>query len=283
VLENLAMESDRGPEAEGFARRLKNYADIFIADSLKVLDHPSATTTHLPKLCEHRAAGVTLMKELAAVARIQSGIDAPRLVIWGGNSLSERLDLLDVLAPPGTTVYMTGVAANTMIRALGGSVGRSAIEESYLAGARTLAEQLGPRLVLPIDFSVGKGPRSTDPLERDARSLQPDDMALDLGQRSIKALTGLISNSKTVVWCGSVGFFKSNHFSDGTRAVCRALAESDAFTMVAGDDSVASAHTVGQEHLSSIDCVSLGSKATLSLLKNNKLPGVLALTGSNHE
>ncbi len=283
VLENLAQEGDRGPEAETLARRIKNFADIFVSDSLRVLDEETATTTHLPRLCEQRAAGVTLMRELASVARIQSGIDMPRLVIWGGNSLSDRLDILDVLSPPGTTVYMAGVAANTMLRALGESVGKSAIEEGYLAGARTLAERLGSRLVLPADFAVGKSPRSTEAQQRDARSLQPDDMALDLGHRSIKELASLIYSAKTVVWCGSVGFFKSNAFSAGSRAVCQALAETDAFTMVAGDDSVASAHTIGEEFLPSMDCVSLGSKATLSLLKNNKLPGLTALIGSNHE
>ena len=178
---------------------------------------------------------------------------------------------------------MAGVAANTMLRALGGSVGRSAIEEGYLAGARTLAERLGDRLILPTDLMVGKSPRDSDVVARDARSLQPDDMALDLGPRSIKELAGFIAQSKTVVWYGSVGFYKSSSYSTGTKGVCRALATSDAFTMVAGDDSVASAHAVGQDELPSIDCVSLGSKATLSLLKNNKLPGVNALFGSNHE
>ena len=283
VLENLASDADMGPESETFARRLKNYVSIYVADSLRVLASESASTTHLARLCEHRAAGVSLMKELAAVARIQSGIDAPRLVIWGGNALSSRLDTLDAIAPPGTSVYLAGVAANTMIRALGGGVGRSAVEEAYLAGARTLAERLGNRLILPLDFAVGNGPRASERLERDARSLQPEDMALDLGSRSIKHLNQLIAESKTVIWCGSVGFFKASAFAIGTQAVCRALASSDAFTMVVGDDSVSSAHTVGQEYLPQIDCVSLGSTATLSLLKNNKLPGLSALFGSNHE
>lgn len=283
VLENLATEGDVGPDAEGFARRLKSYVDIFVADSLRVLSDESATTTHLPRLCEHRAAGVTLMRELAAVSRIQSRIDSPRLVIWGGNSLSSRLDVLDALAPGNTKVYLAGVAANTMLSALNGNMGRSAIEDSYLAGARSLAEQLGPRLILPIDFGVGKSPRSTDRLERDARSIQPEEMALDLGPRSIKQLSQLIAEAKTVIWCGSVGFFKSSTYSAGTQALCRALAESSAFTMVAGDDSVSAVHTVGQDQLEFIDCVSLGSTATLSLFKNNKLPGLSALFGSSHE
>lgn len=283
VLENLAFDGDIGPDAEGFARRLKGYADIFVADSLRVLSDDSATTTHLPRLCEYRAAGVTLMRELAAASRIQSRIDSPRLVIWGGNSLSSRLDVLDALAPGNTKVYLAGVAANTMLLALNGSMGRSAVEESYLAGARSLAEQLGSRLILPIDFGVGKSPRSTDRIERDARSIQPEEMALDLGPRSVKQLTQLINESRTVIWCGSVGFFKSSSYSAGTRALCKALADSSAFTMVAGDDSVSAVHTVGQDMLEMIDCVSLGSTATLSLLKNNKLPGLSALFGSSHE
>ncbi|HXS18606.1 MAG TPA: phosphoglycerate kinase [Polyangiaceae bacterium] len=283
VLENLANGGDRGPEAEALARRLKGVVDVFVADSLRVLGDESASTTYLPRLCEHRAAGVSLMRELSAVARIQSGIDNPRLLIWGGNALSARLDVLDALLVPGTVVFLAGVAANTMLQAQGHPVGRSAVEESYLAGARTLADQLGDRLILPSDLAVGKSPRATTRTERDVRSIQPEDMALDLGQRSIAQLKRLISQAKTIVWCGSVGFFKSSSYSAGTTAVCEGMAQSDAFTMVIAEDSVSAAHSVGRASLAQMDCVSLGGAATLSLLKNNKLPGLAALVGSNHE
>lgn len=283
VLENLASAGDRGPESEALARRLKGFVSIYVADSLRVLNDESATTTHLPRLCEHRAAGMSLMRELAAVARVQSGIDTPRLLIWGGNSLSGRLDVLDALLVPGTQVYFAGVAANTLLRARGASLGRSACEEGYLAGARTLMDRLGNNLLLPSDFAVGKSPRSTERVLRDAQGVQPEDMVLDLGDRSIRELKRAIGRAKTVIWCGSVGFFKSAPYADGTRAVCESLAESDAFTMVIGEDSVSAAHSLGSDLLPRVDCTSLGGASTLSLLKNNKLPGLTALYGSNHE
>lgn len=282
VLENLALDADCETDAEAFARRLLDHADVFVADSLRVLSQASATTTILPRLMEHRAAGVSLMRELSAAARVQSKIDPPRLVIWGGNSLSQRLDTLRALVDERTRVALVGVAANTMLRALGNGMGRSALEESYLAGARTLAEQLGERLVLPVDLRVATSPRDTEFTDRPVDELREREMALDLGPRSLAQLERLVSTSRTIIWCGTAGFHKSETFAQGTRRICELLAVADAFTLVAGDDSVAATHSVGGPELASrIDCVSLGSETTLSLLKDNQLPGLSALRGPN--
>lgn len=282
VLENLALDADCETDAEAFARRLLDHADVFVADSLRVLGKASATTTIVPRLMERRAAGVSLMRELSAVARIQSKIDPPRLVIWGGNSLSQRLDTLRALVDEHTRVALVGVAANTMLQALGKNMGSSALEEPYLAGARTLAERLGDRLVLPVDLRVAGSPRDTQSTDRPAGDLRQREMALDLGPRSLEQLERLVGASQTVVWCGSAGFHKSETFAVGTRRICQLLADADAFTLVAGDDSVAATHSVGGQELASrIDCVSLGSETTLSLMKDNQLPGLTALRGLN--
>jgi phosphoglycerate kinase len=283
VLENLALEADRGAGAEAFARHLASYVDIFVSDSVRTLSGESATTTILPRLVDFRAVGPTGMRELAAISRIRSGIDRPRLVIWGGNGLSSRLDVLDALSAHADQVYFVGVAANTMLRALGKNLGRSAVEEEYLAGARSLAERLGRRLILPVDVVAAESPRSENATNRVIDALGNTEMALDLGPRSSAQLAELCQRAETVVWCGTAGFFKAPQFAGGTKTICEALAKSSAFTMVTGDDSVAAAHTVGQEWIDQIDCLTLGGDAALSLLKDNKLPGLEALRGTTHE
>ncbi len=283
VLENLAREADRGPGAEAFARQLASFVDAFVCDTLRPLGIESATTTILPRILEFKAAGPALLQELQAIARIQSGIDPPRLVIWGGNSLSARIDLLDTLAEPAEKVFLVGVAANTMLRALGRPMGKSVIEDSYLAGARSLAERLGDRLVLPSDFRVAETPRASEGRVARSGQLALAEMALDLGPESCATLATLLARAGTAIWCGTVGFHKSEPFAHGTRILCKAMAESSAFTVVTGDDSVAAALTVGAKSLPSIDCLTFGGEAALTLLKENNLSGLEALRGAPHE
>lgn len=279
VLENLASEDDRGKQSEAFARQLEAFVDVYVADSVRALDGESATTTLLPRLLEERAASPSMMRELSAIDRISSRIDNPRTIIWGGNGLSARLDLLHTLAGDDARVLFCGVAANTLLRAQGGAVGRSAIEEEYLAGARTLAERLGNRMVLPLDLECATSPKADRAETRAATRIPETEMALDLGPETRRKYAEIIDASRTAIWCGTIGFHKSETFSLGTRTICEAFARTSAFTLVAGDDSVAAARAALAETLTKMDCVARGGQATLALLNENKLAGLEALRG----
>lgn len=283
VLENLAGDDDVGLQAEAFARQLQSHADIYVADSVRALSGESATTTIMPRLMEFRAASPRVMKELQAIARIGSRIDPPRFIIWGGNSLSGRLDLLQILAGDDARVFLVGVAANTMIRAEGGAVGRSAIEEDYLAGARTLREKMGNRILLPEDFITAASPKAAEGAVRPAGKIHASEMALDIGPLSIEKIEAEARKAGTLIWCGTAGFHKAEPFAGGTRAIVKILGQSPAFTLVAGDDSVAAARTIREDGVESIDCVARGGPATLALLKETKLAGLSALRGTTHE
>lgn len=283
LLENLAGDADVGPGAEAFARTLFDMVDMYVGDAPRALGLESATTTILPRLFDRRVAGLAMMAELSALARLRAGTDRPRLLIWGGNSLSERLPLLHKLVGPTDRVYLVGVPANTLVRARGGTVGRSTVEEGYLAGARTLADQLGDRLLWPSDFLVAESPKATEAKVLPEGRFRPEEMALDLGPVSIEALRVEIGRASAVLWCGTAGFHRSETFAGGTRAIARALAESAAFTMVAGDDSVAAVQAVAPEFLDAIDCVSQGGSASLALLSETKLPGLEALRGISND
>ncbi|HSC89033.1 MAG TPA: phosphoglycerate kinase [Polyangiaceae bacterium] len=279
LLENLASDEDAGSGAEAFARVLFEQFDMYVGDAPRALSFESATTTILPRLFERRVMGELLRRELAGLVHFKSGGARRRLFIWGGSSLSERLPLLHKLLGPTDRVYLVGVAANTMARALGGTTGRSTVEETYLAGARTLADQLGDRLLLPSDYAVADSVKATESRVAPAGQLRPDDLALDLGPNSRDALAAEIAAAPAVLWCGAAGFHRNEAFAAGTRAIARALAETSAFTLVAGDDSVAAVQAVGAEFLPGIDLVSAGGQSSLALLSDNKLPGLEALRG----
>jgi phosphoglycerate kinase len=220
------------------------------------------------------------MKELQAAARIRSRIDPPRLLVWGGNSLSGRLVHLQRLAGVDGRVLLVGVAANTMLRAVGGAVGRSAGDEDYLAGARTLREKLGSRLLLPKDFVTAPGLKATEGQIRPAGRVPETEMALDIGPETLALIEAEAKRAGTVIWCGTVGFHKAEPFAKGTQKLVETLAKTPAFTVVAGDDSVAAARATGGDLLDSIDCVARGGSATLALLNEKKLPGLMALRGT---
>jgi phosphoglycerate kinase len=160
-------------------------------------------------------------------------------------------------------------------------LGKSAVEEGYLAGARTLAEQLGDKLLLPEDLLCATSPKAEEAVERSPSSIGADEMALDIGPKTQSRIQKLVANAGTALWCGTVGFQKAPAFSGGTRALLNALRETTAFTMVIGDDSVAAARALGPDTLDHIDCVAQGGPATLALLDENKLVGLEALRGTN--
>ena len=281
VLENLLNEEHEGQSAEAFARKLNEYVDAYVGDSMRALAQGGATVIDLPSLVEFSAAGPQLLRELQAIARIRSGIDTPRVIIWGGNSLSNRVDLLKRLAQHAQYVVLVGVAGNTMLHALHGPLGTSKVEEEYLAGARTLFEQLGDKLILPTDLVCAASPKAAAGIERHYSALHADEMALDIGPQTRARIEELVQKAGTAIWCGSVGFQKSPTFAEGTLSLLSALKKTEGFTMVVGDDSVAAAHALGGDALASIDCVAQGGQATLALLDENKLLGLEALRGTN--
>jgi phosphoglycerate kinase len=279
VLENLAREEDTGHGAQAFSRYLFGQVDAYVGDSLRALAFESATGTLLPRFIEVKAPGLGLEAELGAYARLRSQIDSPRLLVWGGNSLTARIDVLESLLRTVDQVAFVGVPANTMLKAIGHDVGTSKTEEDALPLARTLYERLGSRLLLPVDALVGMSPRASHSEVRAVRSIRERDAILDLGPGTFDSLEKEIRNAGAVIWCGAVGLHYNPVFAQGTRRLVSAMAETRAFTVVVGEDSVAAARAVAPELTSLLDCLSEGGQASLALLTGKKLQGLDALRG----
>ncbi|MCH2110696.1 MAG: phosphoglycerate kinase, partial [Polyangiaceae bacterium] len=294
LLENLALADDTGQRAEAFARELLPYCDIFLGDSIRAFALDSATTTRLPSLVENRFASDRVIDELRSIARVLNVLSPPLLVIWGGNQMKQGVEVIRDFARSAETIAVGGLPANTLLKAKGAQLGLSAVEENFEAGARTTLEQWGDKLLLPEDFIGAASIRAAQQEVFSAERIPGDRMALDLGPRSIEALQKKVNSAGTVLWIGSVGFSRSEHFRRGTNAILEAMSASSAFTMVAGNDSVAAAlaYREPQETQSNdgsgnqpttIDCIAAGGKATLSLLRQSKLPGLEALRGNSDE
>lgn len=282
VLENLAIGSDDARADEGFARALMAYCDVFVNDALSSCDRESATTTVLPRLLEQRVAGPNLLAELEAVLRVLNPA-TPFTLVVGGSRLTDKVEVLHTLLPRCHQLCVAGVPANTMVRARGGAMGSSVVEDGYLAGARTLMDQSFGRLLVPEDFVAATSVKAATGRVAPAGELDPVEAAVDLGPKAREAIRDKIGRSGTVLWWGTIGFHKNPAFAEGTRAVVEALADSAAFTMVVGDDSVAAAHQVCPERVGDIDCLAGGGNATLALLAGKKLPGLEALRGMGHD
>lgn len=279
LLENLASEGDTGEGSEAFARELLRYVDVYVGDSLRALGAESATTTILPKLVERRYLGIGLERELRALARLRSAVDRPRLLVWGGR-LADRLPLLQRLAAHSERVFFVGVAANTLLQARGQDLGKSVVETDALALGRTVLDQLGNKVLLPADLVTSTGPKDPNTRVEIPGSLGADSSSLDVGPKTVEALTREIGRAGATLLVGTVGFFRTPEFSRGTRAVFEAMADSPGFTVVAGDDSVAAAETVPPDVRARLDALSFGGDASLALLSENKLPGLEALRGN---
>lgn len=282
VLENLARHPEDGRADEAFARQLMAYCDVFVNDALSTCEGESSTTTVLPRLLEHRVAGPSLYAELLAVLRVLNA-ERPFTLVVGGNRLTDKIEVLHHLLPRCQHVCVAGVPANTMLRARGAPLGHSHAENSYLAGARTLMDQAFGKLVLPRDVVAAPSVKAQTGRVVTAGQVDAGEVVVDLGPTTLATFREKILASATVLWWGTIGFHKNPAFAHGTRAILEALADSPAFTLVVGDDSVSAAHAVAPERLSEIDCLAGGGRATLALLAGKKLPGLEALRGMGHD
>lgn len=282
VLENLLSEPHDQDADEAFARSLLAYCDVYVNDALSTCEGESATTTILPRLLEHRVTGPALYAELEAVSQVLGTRGALTLIL-GGSKLTDKLELLNNLLPRTAHLCVAGVPANTLVRARGGAMGTSHVEDTYLAGARTLIEQTFSQLVMPQDFVVAPSVKAERGQVVAAGDLANTEAAVDLGPATVASIVEKIGLSQTVLWLGTIGFHKNPAFAEGTRAIAEAMINSSAFTMVAGDDSVAAARATCPERVSELGCLSGGGGATLALLAGKKLPGVEALRGIVHD
>ena len=247
-------------------------------DAFGAAHRAHASVVGVPALVPERGAGLLLEKEVRELSRLLEP-ERPFAAILGGAKISGKIDTLRVLARRADILLIGGGMANHFVRALGLSVGRSLLEEDKVPLAREILDfckEEGKTIALPSDFVVAKSPDDAAGARTVGISKIPADlMALDVGQKTIEQFERLLAPVKTIFWNGPMGVFEKPPFDRGTKALAMLLAESDAFTVVGGGESVAAVNAAGVA--SRFGHVSTGGGASLEFLTNGTLPGIEAL------
>ncbi len=280
LLENLRFHAGEEANDPEFARGLAALADVYVDDAFGAAHRAHASVVGVPRLLPERAAGLLLAKEVAALSRLLDP-ERPFAAILGGAKISGKIDTLRTLAHSADALLIGGGMANHFVRAIGLNVGRSLLEEDKVALAREILDTCrreGKSIAIPSDFVVAKSPDDGAHARTvGLSSIPPDQMALDVGQKTMEQFERLLEPARTIFWNGPMGVFEKPPFDRGTRALAMLLAESDAFTVVGGGESVAAANLAGVA--GRFGHVSTGGGASLEYLTNKTLPGIEALEG----
>jgi phosphoglycerate kinase len=277
LLENLRYHSGEEKNDEGFARQLAALCDVYVNDAFGAAHRAHASTAGMAAFVDKKAGGLLLKKETETLYGLLRHPQKPFVAIVGGAKVSDKIGVLTKLLTKVDTILIGGAMAYTFLKAKGEFVGKSRIEADKVTLARSVldaAAAKGVNILLPVDhIAAVEFNEKSPPLDVDA--FTEDQMGLDIGRKTRLAYLDAIKGAGTILWNGPMGVFEWENFSKGTRAIAEAVANSKAFTVVGGGDSVAAINQMG--FADKIKHVSTGGGASLELLEGQKLPGLVAL------
>ena len=285
VLENLRFHPEEEKGETAFARQLADLGNVYVNDAFGTAHRAHASTTVIAMFFpKDKMFGYLMQAEIDSVGKVLNEPQRPLTAIIGGSKVSSKIDVLENLLSKCDEVIIGGGMANTFIKANGGQVGASVVEDDHLETARTIlkkAVEKGVKLHLPTDAVVADAFADTANTDQCAADAVPDGwMALDIGPETIKVFSAAVKRSKTLLWNGPMGVFEMKSFQAGTIAVANAVAEATAggaFSLVGGGDSVAAVNQFGLAD--KISYVSTGGGAMLEYLEGKVLPGIAAIKG----
>ncbi|MBI2159022.1 MAG: phosphoglycerate kinase [Candidatus Rokubacteria bacterium] len=279
LLENLRFHPEEEANDDGFARRLAGLADCYVDDAFAAAHRAHASIAAITKHLQPAAAGVLMQQELAALGRILGAPARPLVAILGGAKVSDKLALVEHLLERVDALLIGGGMAFTFLLALGHAVGRSLVEPDRVETARAALEKArrcGARIVLPVDALVAPDLESPTGRAVGIREIPADQTGLDIGPRTVAGFATALRGARTIIWNGPMGVFEKPPFAGGTLAVARAVAESGAFSVIGGGDTIAAVAQAGVTDR--IGYISTAGGAFLEFLEGRRLPGVEALT-----
>lgn len=280
LLDNVRFEPGEEKNDEELAKKFARLGDAFVLDAFGSAHRAHASVTGVAKYLPSYA-GFLMEKEVSSIGKVLHNPEKPYWVVLGGAKVSDKIGVIENLLPKVTGMVIGGAMAFTFIKAQGGQVGKSLVEDDKLDLARDLlkrASDLGVRLLLPTDVVAAQKIEAGAPTRvMPANAIEDGWMGLDIGPESAKAFAEALQGAKTVLWNGPMGVFEVDDFAKGTLAVGEAIARLEgAFTVIGGGDSVAAANKLGMAD--KFSHVSTGGGASLELLELGTLPGIEALS-----
>lgn len=265
-------------QQETFARQLSTLGDVYVNDAFGSAHRAHASTAVVCRFMSDCVAGLLMEKELDYLGRAVEAPEHPFVAIVGGAKVSGKLEVLRNLMQKVDTILIGGGMAYTFLKAQGHEIGDSLVEDDLLSVAEeTLAcsREAGVTVLLPVDNVAADRFAADAQTQIVGKDIPAKWMALDIGPETITAYAEQIARAKTVVWNGPMGCFEMAPFAAGTMAICKAVAESDAVSIIGGGDSVSAVNKSGLQ--ARMTHISTGGGASLELLEGKTLPGVAAL------
>jgi len=274
LCENVRFNVGEKENDEALSKKMASLCDVCVQDAFGTAHRAHASTYGVTQFASVSCAGPLLVGELEALGKALDSPKRPMVAIVGGSKVSTKLTVLDALSKVVDQLVVGGGIANTFIAAQGNSVGQSLCEHDLIPTAQSLMQDC--EIPVPTDVICGKGFSEFATAEtKNASSVASDDMIFDIGPNSTAKLCEIMSNAGTIVWNGPVGVFEFDQFAKGTEQLGLAIADSDAFSIAGGGDTLAAVDKFNIED--KISYISTGGGAFLEFLEGKKLPVVEVL------
>lgn len=282
LLENTRYRKEETKNGEEFSKDLASLCDVFVNDAFGTAHRAHCSNVGVAQLADTAVVGYLMQKEIDFLGNAVENPVRPFVAILGGAKVADKLNVIDNLLEKCDTLIIGGGMAYTFLKAQGNEIGTSLVDDSKVDYCKEMiakAEKLGKKLLLPTDaVTIKEFPNPIDaPVETevyDSTAMPADRQGCDIGPKTQELFADAVKSAKTVVWNGPMGVFENPTLAEGTIAVAKALAETDATTIIGGGDSAAAVNTLGfGEKMSHI---STGGGASLEFLEGKELPGVAA-------
>jgi len=279
VLENCRVNKGEKKNVDETAKKYAALCDVFVMDAFGTAHRAEASTHGIAKFAPTAAAGILLTEELEALDKALANPARPMVAIVGGSKVSTKLTVLEALAEKCEQLEVGGGIANTFLKATGHNVGKSLCEDDLVPTAQALIEKMtarGATIPIAVDVVCGKKFDANEPaVLKDAGDVADDDMIFDIGPKSAQQLADIIMKAGTVVWNGPVGVFEFDQFGEGTKTIAMAIANTNAFTLAGGGDTIAAIQKY--DIYDKVSYISTAGGAFLEYLEGKVLPAVAIL------
>jgi phosphoglycerate kinase len=279
LLENVRFNKGEKKDNADLAKQYAALCDVYVMDAFGTAHRAQASTHGAGKLAPVAAAGLLLAEELDALNKALADPKRPMVAIVGGSKVSTKLTVLESLSEKVDQLVVGGGIANTFIKAAGHNVGKSLCEDDLVDTAKALMEKMtarGATIPIATDVVVGQKFDENEPaVHKKVDEVSDDDMIFDIGPDSAGELAEIINKAGTVVWNGPVGVFEFDQFGEGTKTVSMAIADTDAFTLAGGGDTIAAIQKY--DIYDKVSYISTAGGAFLEFLEGKTLPAVAML------
>lgn len=278
LLENTRYRKEETKNGEEFSKELASLADMFVNDAFGTAHRAHCSTVGVTEYLSPAVCGYLIQKELKFLGDSVESPVRPFVAILGGAKVSDKINVINNLLEKVDTLIIGGGMAYTFLKAQGFTVGSSLVEEDKVDYAKEMlakAEAKGVKFLLPVDHRVAAEFKDVEAVITEDQNIQDGFMGLDIGPKTEEIYANAVKDAKTVIWNGPMGVFEFDNFNKGTIAVAKAMADSEATTIIGGGDSAAAVNILGFGD--KMTHISTGGGASLEFLEGKVLPGIDAL------